>query len=232
MIDRPIIMSRSMVCAILREVREPGTGKTETRRLAWVENKPKPRRASIAQRIAAGHVLWIKETWRLGKPSDGKKPSAILQPLIAKGKGVTVLYEAGGWRSVGPPGRHEPVYPDDTPMPDWAGVKRVSIHMPMWASRLTLDVTAVRVEPLHAIDDAGALAEGVAPHPTKAWGYWVPGIEHPNPNFPVLSRTTPREMYAALWDVINGPGSWLANPDVVVIAFTPRLCNIERRRVA
>lgn len=100
-----------------------------------------------------------------------------------------------------------------------------SIHMPRWASRLTLIVTDVRVQRLQDISEEDARAEGVVPHPNG--GFWVPGVEHPNPDFPYLARPTAREMYAALWDVLNGSGAWLANPWVTATSFEVHRKNID-----
>lgn len=101
------------------------------------------------------------------------------------------------------------------------GRKVPGMHMPRWASRLALTVTDVRVQRLQEITDAGAIAEGVVlmkDHGT--WQDWhVPGVAHDNKDFPYLARTTPREMYAALWDTINGSGAWLANPWVCVTSW-------------
>lgn len=95
---------------------------------------------------------------------------------------------------------------------------RPGIHMPRWASRITLGITDVRVERLNDITEADALAEGVVW--SERWqAFVVPGVEHPNKDFPVLSRATAREMYAALWDTINGSGEWLGNPWVWVVSF-------------
>lgn len=86
------------------------------------------------------------------------------------------------------------------------GVKwKSSIHMPRAASRITLRVTAVKVERLQDISEEDALAEGVGiidPH-------------HP----PGPLRDTYAEMYRDLWNSINGPGSWDANPWVVAYSF-------------
>ncbi len=38
----------------------------------------------------------------------------------------------------------------------------------------------------------------------------------------------PAMVYRSLWEVLNGAASWNANPPIVVIAFTPALCNIDR----
>jgi hypothetical protein len=82
---------------------------------------------------------------------------------------------------------------------------RPAIHMPRWASRILLEVTGVRVERLQDISEPDAIAEGCA------GGHGViPGYSY---------SATPREQYRALWESINGPGSWDANPWVWVVEF-------------
>lgn len=75
-----------------------------------------------------------------------------------------------------------------------------SIHMFRWASRILLEIVSVRVERLHDISRGDAMAEG-CPFPNMAQG------------------DDPRKWYADLWNSINGPGSWDANPWVWVIEF-------------
>jgi len=96
-----------------------------------------------------------------------------------------------------------------------------SIHMPRWASRLTLEVTGVRVERLQDISEADALAEGVE---LLGDGWWLMD----SPYHDVVEHGTPdpshkyRYHFAALWDSINGkrPGcSWADNPWVWVVAY-------------
>lgn len=75
------------------------------------------------------------------------------------------------------------------------------IHMPRWASRLTLQITDVRVERLRAISEPDAMAEG---WPGDAGDVWPIG------------------WYAVLWDSINGrdPAKrWFANPWVWAVSF-------------
>jgi hypothetical protein len=90
----------------------------------------------------------------------------------------------------------------------WERKKRiVSIHMPRWASRITLEVTGVRVERLQEISEADALAEGVeAPHVKEGWC-----------GQPYLSKAS--NAYRELWNAINGAGAWGANPWVWVVEF-------------
>jgi hypothetical protein len=127
-----------------------------------------------------------------------------------------------------------------------------SIHMPRWASRLTLQVADVRVERLNDISEADAVAEGLyRSKPTdedREWfqewtvdrtgvepareewrqfdeGVWmVPGV----PQGWGLTKAerrrdqwapTPQFAYRQLWEHINGPGTWAANPWVWAVSF-------------
>lgn len=80
-----------------------------------------------------------------------------------------------------------------------------SIHMPRWASRITLRVTGVKVERLQDISDEDAKAEGVTLSPEREnrrrW-------QHPY-----------GYQFQELWTSINGPGSWDANPWVAAYSF-------------
>jgi len=83
--------------------------------------------------------------------------------------------------------------------------------MPRWASRLTLDITGVRVERLQDISEVDAIAEGVAA--VSSGGvtlFTTTGVN---------CFQTAKDAYAALWESINGPGSWDANPWVWVVSF-------------
>ena len=87
---------------------------------------------------------------------------------------------------------------------DWTR-PRPSIHMPRWASRITLEVTGVKVERLGDISEADAKAEGTEP-------YRLP--VHPN-----REHLRHCDGYHDLWESINGPGSWDANPWVWCVSF-------------
>ena len=86
---------------------------------------------------------------------------------------------------------------------------RPSIHMPRTASRITLEITGVRVERLREISEVDALSEGIVPTPD---GFGLPDGEH-------FHATDPRRSYLSLWEAINGPGSVEANPWVWVVEF-------------
>jgi hypothetical protein len=115
---------------------------------------------------------------------------------------------------------------------------RPSIHMPRYVSRITLEITAVRVERLQAISETDATAEGVTADKPHTW--WQGYREHNGdlmhqqvtgdtpPDWMVephrmkrmkhLERSA-RDWYQALWNSINGAGSWEANPWVWVVEF-------------
>ena len=96
---------------------------------------------------------------------------------------------------------------EDTPMivtrrstvvPLWW--RRPAIFMPRAASRITLEITSVRVERLQDITRGDAMSEG-CPFPNMAKG------------------EDPRKWYADLWNQLNGPAAWDANPWVWVVEF-------------
>lgn len=100
--------------------------------------------------------------------------------------------------------------------------------MPRWASRITLEITGVRVERLQDISDADCVAEGIAKAYIDAahrqqWRMYqhddgVPGedvVRYVGPDHTLH----PRESFKSLWLSINGPGSWATNPWVWRVEF-------------
>jgi hypothetical protein len=77
--------------------------------------------------------------------------------------------------------------------------KRNALFMPRAASRIVLQIAALRIERLQEISAADALAEGI-----------VPG-----------TVDDPVRAYRAVWERINGAGSWEADPLVWVVEFKP-----------
>ncbi len=112
------------------------------------------------------------------------------------------------------------VYQADTPADEWWELNsdmkngapwkiRSPIHMPRWASRLTLTVTDVRVQRLQDISRGDAMGEG-CPFPNMAEG------------------PSPRDWFADLWNSLHGPDAWAANPWVAACTFTVHRCNIDQ----
>ena len=134
-----------------------------------------------------GDRLWVRETWNY--------------EWAGRAEVNRVRYFAGGY--------NEDV-PQNYPYPRAReGKWRPSIHMPRWASRIILEITAVRVEYVQDISQADACAEGAPPS--------HPSIDHVSRQFDYPDF--PRSWFAQLWESINSGGSWSANPWVWVIEF-------------
>lgn len=130
-----------------------------------------------------GDRLWVREAWAVHAILDGRPPRDIDAPVT---------------------------YAADGPMPPLIGKLRPSMFMTRWASRITLEVTEVRVERLQDISEADAIAEGIVAQHGGGWG--LPAGEHFHFSDPPIS-------YWSLWEAINGPGSVEANPWVWAVSF-------------
>ena len=121
---------------------------------------------------------------------------------------------------------------------DWTK-PRPSIHMPRWASRLTLIVTANRIERLNDISPADAMAEGAkrfddipiskyqSQYPTNA-DRW--SMEEPGDTGECLSSA--RTAFGAYWIKLHSGDSWDANPEVVALTFRVERRNIDKLEAA
>ncbi len=173
--------------------------KTQTRRLST------PVAAVHAQRYKKGDRLYVREHWRTGGQHDHLAPRDLPQE----------------WA--------EPIgyIADEAPNTiSRTGRFRQGMHMPRWASRLTLTVTDVRVERLQDISEADALEEGVsfeASLPADAHRHYVAIGDGE-----VISGWDAGDCYGGLWEHINGGGSWAANPWVAAYTFTVERGNIDR----
>jgi len=97
------------------------------------------------------------------------------------------------------------------------GSRKPSIHMPRWASRITLEVTGVRVERLQDISEEDAAAEGVESLRNER-EYWKNYLES-TADCDALICLSARESFRTLWESINGREAWDANPWVWVVDF-------------
>ena len=96
---------------------------------------------------------------------------------------------------------------------------RPSIHMPRWASRITLEIEKVWVERVQDITEEGALAEGIT-WPDRDGKPYRPPIDTTGMSDLGLAKAR----YAELWDSLNakrdgGVYAWDANPWVFCIRF-------------
>lgn len=91
----------------------------------------------------------------------------------------------------------------------WKPIRLAAMYMPREMSRITLEITNVRVEHLNDISEADAYAEGVTIPDHLAFS------SNGNPELRNEARATFRD----LWESINGKGSWAANPWVFAITF-------------
>lgn len=146
-----------------------------------------------------GDRLWVRETFFDNNPGERDMEQ--------------VFYRADG----------EPDFDGESITRDGPGWTP-SIHMPRWASRLTLEITGVRVERVQDISEADARAEGIYECVSGFWWY-----DPRTQNDLHRDRPTPEGFtggavgaYRDLWDSINGarPGcSWADNPFVWVLEF-------------
>jgi hypothetical protein len=105
---------------------------------------------------------------------------------------------------------------------DWKRDARIGMFMPRWASRLTLEVTDVRVQRLQDISEEDATAEGVI-FDADEGAHRVDGVALPradHPNHATIGWVSARRAFEHLWDSINAKRApWDSNPWVWAVAF-------------
>ena len=187
--ERPILFNTPMVRAVLEG------RKSQTRRV--IKPQPKwfyggmPIKTADADpngviRCPYGSVgtrLWVRETWAALHRYDHLSPKDIPK------NGEGFVHHKATWS--GPCGL----------------IWRRSIHMPRWASRITIEVVDVRVERVQDISEDDAEAEGVDAISLDA--------------IPRQATWSRKKDFAQLWDFINmkrGCG-WSVNPWVWVVDF-------------
>lgn len=100
-----------------------------------------------------------------------------------------------------------------------------SIHLPRWASRLTLIVEAVKIERLQDISEEDAKAEGIARNPVQQ-DTW---IDYPE-GTSAAGWASPVESFRSLWQSLHGHASWTANSEVAALTFRVVKGNIDDRK--
>lgn len=93
--------------------------------------------------------------------------------------------------------------------------------MPRWASRITLEVTDVRVQRVQDISEEDARAEGM-PEPYLG--------DNDPPHEEMATMIDRRRQFRNLWNTLNAKRGfgWDGNPWVVALTCTVHACNVDR----
>ena len=206
--ERPILFSGPMIRALL-----DGT-KTQTRRVV----KPQPRPGTKLVGIPEG---WTEDP---AAPDSDGNVTGWRCPYGQPGDRLWVRETFNGDPSRGIGYAYRATQPEMDGCP-WVP----SIHMPRAASRITLEITAVRVERLNKITKEDALSEGIERRPCDCAHDGMLREVCPHSEYKThfkdyadkenLSVVTPGYSFLSLWESINGPGSYHANPWVWVVEF-------------
>jgi len=204
--ERPILFNGAMVRAILDGTKTQDATVVTVRHENNTRIGPKGHQAHIESPEALNHCpygqpgdrLWVRETWA---------------PVYLGYDYCELEYRAGQWQKrferpcLGEKAREQAVrYGEKT---GWGMTWATPIHMPRWASRITLRVTDVRVERVQEIYPKDIVAEGVQ------YEQHYEGLGNPCDEI--------RMFYAwqELWDSINAKQGfgWDKNPWVWVVTF-------------
>lgn len=230
--EKPILFSGPMVRAILdgrktetRRVIKPQPEFSEPQ-TAWMDgeghsgsgwycyNIEYPDEGSEFYRCpygSPGDTIWVRETHSI-ESNLGIDSSTTYSPPFDDGRPIRWgeseeerYWEQCHYRATDPPPEIccESLKCRQCAENDYGPHWRPSIHMPRWASRITLRVTDVRVEMLQEITEAGCMAEGLAP---------------------MCNHDTEEDLrmaFTVLWDSIGAKRghSWESNPWVWVVTF-------------
>lgn len=180
---------------------------------------------------AVGDRIWVRETWAQLGNEDGCPIDWNDNLVKGGGPEAARIYRASCEQKEGNYGFWS--IPDDAywkPHTDdlqYDGTWRPSIHMPRWASRLTLEITGVRVERLDKISEEDAIAEGMQGvicrsckgDPNYSTTQYDPDTLAAVDEIPCQSCSSNRSKFFSLWDSIYGEGSHCMGDWVWVIEF-------------
>lgn len=195
--ERPILFSGPMVRAILEG------RKTQTRR------------------VVKGKGIWSVEfkddhSDDLWPGYEGEHGEWQWMPCPYGERGDRLWVRETFFCVTGNPGPVVCNYKADFAGDEFGGLWKPSIHMPRWASRITLEVTGVRVERLNEISNEDIVAEGIE---AIGKGFQMPDGSYAQAGRCESKASTTRQLFSSLWESINGAGSWEANPWVWVVEF-------------
>lgn len=213
--ERPIIFSGEMVRAIL------DGRKTQTRRVVKTEMGYCPELWQITFKKKDGKGYWLYPNAKeaviadcpYGKPGDRLWVRETFACAFGPNRDEADT-----------PENYKFLYKADSQPCDLTGAWKPSIHMPRKASRITLELTDIRVEPLQRITEADAVAEGID-RPWRPEGqaldYWRDYSTPQSRVSDIQGVINARASFKTLWDIINAKRGfgWEANPWVWVIGF-------------
>lgn len=212
--ERPILFSCNMVQAIL------DGRKKQTRRVVKVPYGCIVQTGIVGQKMTAkpylatgecskelpckwqvGDRLWVRETF-----------AKICNSLDSYCDGEDCAHCKFEYRADNPGAKFPGEWPNTTPPIEGPPHWKPSIYMPRAASRITLEITAIRVERLQDISEADAAAEGI-----KMYRFGEAKMFSVADDAP--SWVDPISAFSHLWVSLNGSESWESNPWVWVIEF-------------
>jgi hypothetical protein len=145
----------------------------------------------IYPRAEPGDVVWGRETFAHYYRDNSVPTNRLSEDVAYKADGFTVdEYVYGTWKP--------------------------AIHMPRWAARIVRPIQRMRFERLQDIGPTDAIAEGLVRYKGAAT-WWGTGLD--GEGFNDCRFLSPVGAYRELWQHINGPDSWAANPIVLVYEF-------------
>lgn len=232
MTDFPIIFSGPMVRALL------DGRKTQTRRLLYSRRKMRPP-GTIPASASMMHVerggrrvvlwppmefstthYWTLSGWQNVKPGDRLWARETFAPRVGEDGGPDQNQHYVKYRA----SAHDQETPyNEMDWHTWPRKWTSPIHMPRWASRLTLIVTATKIEPVQKIIAEDAEAEGVLRHVAERSLDKV---------FRGERDVTAIKYFGDLWRSLHGAESWDSNPEVVAMTFRVIKENIDNVRNA
>lgn len=212
--ERPILFSAPMVRAIIKG------RKTQTRRVVKLNE---------AGRVAAAGKHWHIDdpnavlACPYGVPGDRLRVKEAAWMWCERVPNGATKTGRPKWRYV--PMREAPIhYAADHPKkpavsvvsPDtgneWGWRLKIGRFLPMWASRIDLELTGVRIEWLQGISEADAREEGISE-------YEADGVLHIAEAMDQTEARPYASAFRTLWESINGAGSWGANDLVWGLEF-------------
>lgn len=240
MADRPILFSAPMVRALL------SGRKTQTRRLLPID-VPGGYEADVCNYSPTGWVLWRPASAGAARHCTCRPVIGIrwhhgdrlwVREIVAAGTCCDLppsQWSLSFWRREqgSAANRNGLWYAADGLSPDnpitQRGRRRPGIHMPRWASRLTLTIREVGIERLHDITEEAADAEGVCHFveqhdPSGSWGE-LPSADRTRLVHQVYGSSV--EAFQHLWESLHGAAAWTANPRVAAISFTVHRASID-----